>query len=165
MSTPNNPEDPRVDDETWQEIVARLEATSGPQEDPAERESQEKNDGDASARTNRTYQPHPPGDDVPMSTPGAMPGSGPRDYEVAEPDEDEKYNPEVSMDLHSAHPVSVLAWVGLVASVIAVIVILLLRPNSSWWFIGTVIVFLGSAGLLLWRLPTERGQGDNGAQL
>jgi hypothetical protein len=86
------------------------------------------------------------------------PGSGPRDYVVA--DEDEHFEPPKAPPLPKLRPVTA----GAIAAIIGGILILItgIDGGDFWWF--GVIGILGGGGALVWHMqdrpPTDSGWDD-----
>ena len=90
---------------------------------------------------------------------------GPRDYELLE-DDDEGFVPPEPPALGSGDPAKVLAWCGAVgAPLLLLILTLLWRGIPGLVLLGLATVFLVATGYLVFRMPRERTEGDDGARV
>ena len=134
-----------ADDAAWRDLVRRLEETpsvegpAGPGPRP--------DDGGRPAEA--------VGDD----------GSGPRDYELLE-DDDEGFVPPEPPALGSGEPAKVMAWCGAVgAPLLLLLFTLFWRGVPGLVLLGLGAVFLAATGYLVFRMPRERTEGDDGARV
>ena len=90
---------------------------------------------------------------------------GPRDYTAPEDEDgDGGFTPPEPPPLGTGEPLVVLAWLGAIGGpVLLLLFAMLWRDAPLPVFLGTVAVFAGSAGYLLFRLPQHRDEGDDGA--
>jgi hypothetical protein len=159
-----SPLEPDANDEdaVWADLVARLEET--PTEGPGPR--QDFSDFDplgiarpapiAGAGADTSAAPAPP--------PAAA--SGPRNYGVDD-EEEGAFVPEDPPSLAAAEPALLLAWVGAAgAPIVLLLAAILWRGAPLVAIIGIILVFVASAGYLVFRLPASRDDdGDDGAVL
>jgi hypothetical protein len=91
---------------------------------------------------------------------------GPRDWEAAELDE--HFEPPDAPPVLAGDPSLILAWVGLVGGLVAIIVWAVASSTIDVWVarFGLLASVLG-LGMLLWRMPHRRDpeSTDNGAQV
>lgn len=151
MSDPRPVDPSRSDDEAaWEDLVRRFHESDPVTPAPSD------------PRTAGSTPPAPPASAPPRSVP---PGSsGPRDHVVEEPEEN--FEPPEPAPLSTAEPALAAAWagVGLSLGVLLIITIFVRTAPSvlTWTLAG---VFLVSAGYLGYRLPRERHDDDDGAQV
>ncbi|GGC94683.1 hypothetical protein GCM10011512_22130 [Tersicoccus solisilvae] len=157
MSDPRAVDPPHSDDEAaWQDLVRRFHESSPGEGGPAGTPPS----GDPAAEADS------PGAASPGVRPSAGTGArpGPRDHVVDEPEDD--FEPPEPPPLSSAEPALALAWTGVVVSLgLALVITVFVRSAPSllgWTLAG---VFLVSAGYLASRLPRERHDDDDGAQV
>ena len=136
-----------ADDAAWRDLVRRLEETPSA-EGPAE------------------PAPRPDGGARPADAAGAGDGEGgPRDFELLE-DDDEGFVPPEPPALGSGDPAKVLAWCGAVgAPLLLLLLTLLWRGIPGLVLLGLAAVFLAATGYLVFRMPRERNEGDDGARV
>jgi hypothetical protein len=92
--------------------------------------------------------------------------SGPRDYFVEEPDEDEGYVPPEPEPLGAGEPLLVLAWIGAVGAPLGLLLTAMLWRGAPFAAVlGMVVLFVASAVYLLFRLPKDRDGYDDGARV
>ncbi|MEH0110156.1 hypothetical protein V6N00_10625 [Tersicoccus sp. MR15.9] len=100
----------------------------------------------------------------PASTPAGPDPAGPRDHVVEEPEED--FVPPEPAPLSTAEPALAAAWTGVGVSLGLLLVITVFARSTpsllTWALAG---LFLVSAGYLGYRLPRDRHDGDDGAQV
>jgi hypothetical protein len=97
---------------------------------------------------------------------GAAPEGGPRDYSPHEDPDDGAFVPEDPPQLGAGEPLNVLAWCCVVGAPIALLLITMFwrsAPSLAW--IGLCVAFLASAAYLIWRMPRQRPEGDDGARV
>ena len=150
-----------ADDAAWRDLVRRLEETpsaAGPSE-PGALPS-----GGALPQDGvRPGAPVPDGAGEGMGAGDDV--DGPRDYELLE-DDDEGFVPPEPPALGSGDPAKVLAWCGAVgATLLLLILTLLWRGIPGLVLLGLAAVFLVAAGYLVFRMPRERTEGDDGARV
>ncbi|MCC9145018.1 MULTISPECIES: hypothetical protein [unclassified Arthrobacter] len=90
---------------------------------------------------------------------------GPRDYAAAEDEDDDgSFVPPEPPPLGTGEPLVVLGWLGTLAGPLLLLLFAMFwRDAPLAVILGTVAVFAGSAGYLLFRLPQHRDDGDDGA--
>lgn len=153
-----------TDEEVWKDLVARLEHMDdggpgapdarppAPADPAAEPDAAAGSPATASAaeRTRALFENQPL-------------AGGPRDY--AAPDEpDGAFVPPEPPPLGLGEPMVVLAWIGAVGGPLLLLVFAMFwRSAPLAVILGTIAVFVGSAGYLLFRLPQYRDEGDDGA--
>lgn len=104
--------------------------------------------------------------DRPRSTPGAG-SSGPRDFSPAQP-QDEGFTPPELPSIGRTDPLPTLAWTAALGGPIALVLLLIFFTTAPLWiYLSIVAVALVGWGLLFWRMPRRRDEGDgnNGAVL
>lgn len=150
-TTPERREGPS-EDEVWEDLVSRLKENS----DDALLNS----DSDFSRfdPLNVSQRNDPP----PAAT---LPARGPRDYSPPEePEED--FVPAEPESLSSVEPAIALGWIGAAGAPLALLLSAMFwRSMPSVVIIALVLVFLVSAGYLVYRLPGHRDHDDDGAKL
>ncbi|MFF9341982.1 MULTISPECIES: hypothetical protein [unclassified Streptomyces] len=99
--------------------------------------------------------------------PGVRPGSGPRDYSVAEPEEgpggsDEgHFVPPEPPPLPEADTTTKFAWLGVVGGPVLMLLAVLLRWDMTWWLTTLCIGgFLGGFVTLVARMKGDDEDGD-----
>lgn len=139
-----------TDDAVWQDLVARLEGT--PSEDLPQ-------PGDPAGTR--------PADERVRAIFEGQPGPavvGPRDHELAEDDDEDRYQPPEPPALGVGDPLVVLAWLGAVGGPIALLLIAMFwRAVPTSVMLGIVGVFIASVTFLIFRLPKTRDYDDDGA--
>lgn len=89
---------------------------------------------------------------------------GPRDYELL--DDGDGFVPPEPPALGSGEPAKVLAWCGAVgAPLLLLLFTLLWRGVPGPVLLGLAAVFVVAAGYLVFRMPRERTEGDDGARV
>jgi hypothetical protein len=92
----------------------------------------------------------------------AIPPPGPRDW-LPPPEPEEPFIPPEVPPI-GGDSVSTLAWFGAVGSPILMIFIFVFWSDAPRFAIAVcAVAFLASLGVLLWRMPTERSDDDDGA--
>lgn len=95
--------------------------------------------------------------------PGGNRPAGPRDYEV-EDDDDGGFVPPEPPPLGSGEPLLVLAWIGAAGGPLLLLLFAMFwRSAPLTVVLGVIALFAGSAGYLLYRLPQQREDGDDGS--
>ncbi|MCC3279705.1 hypothetical protein LJ754_11140 [Arthrobacter sp. zg-Y40] len=152
-----------TDEEVWKDLVARLEHMDDAGPAPDTRPSPPADPGPEASGA-----PASPGTASPAERTRALfenqaLAGGPRDYAV--PDEqDGAFVPPEPPPLGLGEPTVVLAWLGAVGGPLLLLVFAMFwRSAPLAVILGTVAVFVGSAGYLLFRLPQYRDEGDDGA--
>lgn len=85
---------------------------------------------------------------------------GPRDWS-AEDDEGHFIPPQPELS-EPTDPMRTLGWAGLIAAPITLVFLGIFGDNwQSWVFYLCLGVFIASALILLWRMPTERREDDD----
>ncbi|MGG5172988.1 hypothetical protein ACQR35_12570 [Pseudarthrobacter sp. J1738] len=141
------------DQATWLDLVARLESmpTALP-ESKQEPETQSRQEPLPEAKPERSVK------DL------VTPAYGPRDY-IAE-EEPEEFVPEEPPSLAGAAPQSVLAWLGAVGAPLALVLCVIFFRNVPAVGVWALIaIFVASVVFLMWRLPQEKDDHDDGARL
>ncbi|MET4096525.1 hypothetical protein [Arthrobacter sp. UYCu712] len=185
---PNTPDSgANQDDAVWLDLVARLEAGSGPDaaepggpagDPPAARPFSDFDPlglsgappVELSAKERLAQSPASPG--VP-GAPGSPDGieapggpaapAGPRDYEA---EDDDPFVPEEPPSLAGADPMTVLAWLGAVGGPIALLMSAMFwRTAPLTAILGMVAVFAASVIFLIMKLPGEHDEHDDGARV
>ena len=154
-----------ADDAAWRDLVRRLEETPSAEE-PSGHDALPK-DGALPADGARRGDGSRPADSVfdgDGPDAGAGPG-GPRDHELLD-DDDEGFVPPEPPALGSGDPAKVMAWCGAVGAPLALLVLTLVwRGIPGLVLLGLAAVFLVAAGYLVFRMPRERTEGDDGARV
>ena len=164
-----------TDDAVWQDLVARLESTSGSSPAPSSgaaapppverttRSAPSDSGAGGAGRADLTDRERAEAvfRNQPFST------AGPRDYEELEdPEESARFVPDEPPPLGSANPLTVLAWVGAAGGPIALLLIAMFwRSAPLGAILGLLVVFLAGAGYLVTKLPKHRDLGDDGAEV
>ncbi|GAA3681805.1 hypothetical protein GCM10023081_19840 [Arthrobacter ginkgonis] len=152
-----------ADDAAWRDLVRRLEETpsaAGPAEPGAFPPG-------GALPTDGARSGDPARDsDGPGEGPGAGDDAGgPRDYELLE-DDDEGFVPPEPPALGSGEPAKVMAWCGAVGAPLFLLLFTLLwRGVPGLVLLGLAAVFLAATGYLVFRMPRERNEGDDGARV
>jgi hypothetical protein len=180
---PNSP-DPGAnqDDAVWLDLVARLEGTSRPEEEPEGKGGSAPARRPAAAKTFRDFDPlglsvpapvelsakerlapapetPPAGAGVPETVPG------PRDYELDD-EGDGAFVPEAPPSLVGADPMTVLAWLGAVGGPVALVMSAMFwRSAPLMAILGMVAAFAASVVFLIMKLPGEKDDNDDGARV
>jgi len=171
------------DDAVWLDLVARLEGTSRPAEEPEGVDPAAPVHRPAAAKTFRDFDPlglavpapvelsakerlaPAPGPETPSDA-DAVPKTapGPRDYE---PDDDDGvFVPEAPPSLVGADPMTVLAWLGAVGGPIALVMSAMFwRSAPMVAILGMVAAFAASVVFLITKLPGEKDDNDDGARV
>nr|WP_246279469.1 hypothetical protein [Psychromicrobium silvestre] len=90
--------------------------------------------------------------------------SGPRDYSPSEDDED--FVPAEPASLSTVEPAIALAWVGAAGAPIALLCAAIFWRNAPLLaIIALILVFILAVGYLIYRLPGQRENDDDGARL
>jgi hypothetical protein len=148
------------DDAAWQDLVARLEETDSGSADGMPSDRPAAANGADPQRLREIFEnrlPEVRGD-------GAPPG--PRDYTVAEPDDDEGYVPPEPAPLGAGEPLLVLAWIGAVGAPLGLLLTAMFWPGAPFTAVlALVALFVASAVYLVFRLPKERDGHDDGARV
>ncbi|TJY70709.1 CvpA family protein [Arthrobacter sp. CAU 1506] len=148
------------DDAVWKDLVARLEETDSGTADRPLPDQPAADSGTDAQRLRAIFENRLP--EVP--SPGTP--SGPRDYFVEEPDDDEGYVPPEPEPLGAGEPLLVLAWIGAVGSPLGLLLTAMLWRDAPFAAVlGMVVLFVASAVYLLFRLPQERDGYDDGARV
>ncbi|MFD0314428.1 hypothetical protein [Streptomyces flavalbus] len=101
--------------------------------------------------------------------PGVGAGSGPRDYSVAEPSEDDlgeddegHFVPPEPPPLPAADVTAKFAWLGVLGGPLLMLVAVLLSWEMTWW-LTTVCIggFLGGFATLVMRMRTDDDEDDD----
>jgi hypothetical protein len=147
--------DAASDDAAWRDLVRRLEESeSGAPEQQA------------AGTAGLDAAPAPAAAGPERETPGPRYAApGPRDY-VPEEEDDEGFVPEDPPVLGSGNPLTVLAWCGAAGAPLALLLLAIVwrgAPSVAW--AGLCLVFIASVGYLLWRLPGQRSEGDDGSRV
>ena len=163
-----------TDEEVWRDLVARLEHMDS---EPGPGPGTGADAGDAAVRDEGRPEsgPVPPAAVPPAAgTPAErtraifenQPLAGPRDYTADDDEDDGGFTPPEPPPLGSGEPLVVLAWIGALGGP------LLLLLYAMFWqgaplavVLGTIAVFAGSTGYLLFRLPQHRDEDDDGAEV
>ncbi|MFD1212163.1 hypothetical protein ACFQ36_08920 [Arthrobacter sp. GCM10027362] len=92
------------------------------------------------------------------------PESGPRDYTAAE--DDGGFVPPEPAPLGSGEPLVVLAWLGVAGGPVGLLLIAMFwRDAPMALVLGIIAAVIAGAGYLISRLPAERDDHDDGAQV
>lgn len=188
---PNTPDSgANQDDAVWLDLVARLEAGSGPDVTGPDSPESGGPAGNAApaARPFSDFDPlglsgappvelsakerlaqSPASPEAPGSRHGiAAPDgpeapAGPRDYEA---EDDDPFVPEEPPSLAGADPMTVLAWLGAVGGPIALLMSAMFwRAAPLTAILGMVAVFAASVIFLIMKLPGEHDEHDDGARV
>ncbi|UWX98232.1 hypothetical protein N2K95_06140 [Arthrobacter zhaoxinii] len=169
-----------TDEEVWLDLVARLEHMDAadpvqPEPDPpgAPDESADGSGGRDTGKTGASPEPAAPSPAEPSPAERTraifrnqpLAAAGPRDY-TAEDDGDDNggFVPPEPPPLGMGEPLVVLSWLGTLAGPLLLLVFAMFwRDAPLAVILGTIAVFAGSAGYLLFRLPQHRDEGDDGA--
>jgi hypothetical protein len=173
-----------ADDAAWLDLVRRLEETpSGAEPSAPDATASDGPPTPDQASGGQTSDNQASGDGAPDAPPPPAPGhpsftasgfgtsdgpaAGPRDYQVPDDgDDDEGFIPPEPPALGSGDPAKVLAWCGAVGAPLALLVLTLLwRGAPGLVLLGLAAVFLVAAGYLVFRMPRERTEGDDGARV
>jgi hypothetical protein len=154
--------DANDEDAVWADLVARLEQT--PADGPGPR--QEFADFDPLGIARPAPLPGAVADTAAAPSAPTPAPPGPRDYGVDDDDEG-AFVPEDPPSLAAAEPALLLAWVGAAgAPIVLLLAAILWRGAPLAAIIGIILVFVASAGYLVFRLPASREtDGDDGAVL
>jgi hypothetical protein len=148
------------DDAVWQDLVARLEETDSANPESPLPDQPAADSGTDPERLRAIFEHRLP------EVPAPDAASGPRDYIVEEPDEDEGYVPPEPEPLGAGEPLLVLAWIGAVGSPLGLLLTAMLWRGAPFAAVlGMVVLFVASAVYLLFRLPKERDGYDDGARV
>lgn len=166
-----------TDEATWLDLVARLQET--PDADP-------RGDGDgapgretgkpaagpapASPEDSGAADPRTPAErtraifeNQPLHR-TQPPAPGPRDYSPADDESDGRFIPEEPPPLGSGEPLVILAWLGAAGGPLMLLLFAMFwRSAPLPVVLGIVTIFIASSGYLLFRLPQNRDEDDDGA--
>lgn len=105
---------------------------------------------------------NPPATNPPAS--GAM--AGPRDYSPPEDESDSEFVPAEPASLSTVEPAIALGWIGAAGAPLGLLLASMFWRGLPWFAItGLVLIFVGSVGYLIYRLPGHRDHDDDGAQV
>ncbi len=126
-------------------------------------------EGDAAAEPEPDPEARPLGGSVTFA-PGVgagatatAPPAGPRDFELAEPAEEDHFVPPEPPPLPEADATAKFAWLGVIGGPVLLLLAVLLGWHMSWW-LTTVCVggFLGGAAALVLRMDPDADDDDPG---
>lgn len=171
MSTTPEPRKEPNEDEVWADLVSRLKEDSDrtllgqAEADAAEPKPPAGPGPDRAENGFRRFDPlNVSKTDDTLPAPGAM--AGPRDYSPPEDDSDAEFVPEEPASLATVEPAIALGWVGAAGAPIGLLLASMFWRGLPWFaIVALVLIFIGSAGYLVYRLPNHRDHDDDGAQL
>ncbi|KAD3633284.1 hypothetical protein GD627_10745 [Arthrobacter yangruifuii] len=171
-----------TDEEVWLDLVARLEHMDAadpvrPQQTPPSGGAQDTAapdgagaDGSGSGEPGKAGPSRDPAAPSPADRTRAIfrnqlpSAAGPRDYIPEDDGDDGGFVPPEPPPLGMGEPLVVLSWLGTLAGPLLLLVFAMFwRDVPLAVILGTVAVFAGSAGYLLFRLPQHRDEDDDGA--
>ncbi|WP_310728845.1 hypothetical protein [Streptomyces sp. N2A] len=167
--SPRDPRDPLDEEAAWAEIVAGYgKQPSFPAADddaPAKRPDE---DGGAKDRKGGPGDPGKAGTDRPGSFVVYAPGVGPRDWNAAEPSDDDfdetdegHFTPPEPPPLPKADVTSKFAWIAVLGGPLLLIAMVIFQQPVTWW--STVLGiggFLGGFATLVARMKHDDEDDD-----
>lgn len=124
--------DPMNQDEQWEDIVRRLGGS------------------ETEAKADPVFEE--PSETQPTVSDRSLPMVGPRDYTVAEADDD--FRPPEPKPVSTGNPRTLLSWFGVIAAVILWIVTGMVGWHLPWWLTAvSIAAFIAGASSLFFLLP------------